>query len=86
MHSEKSKYTSAVASVYLDMDSGYLSGVSGVLGLDSGDGGGGKILTWGVHIGRYSMEVPGKGEKLIRHMFCFQCHLCLQLLFFSLTR
>ena len=24
------------ASVYLDMDSGYLSGVSGVLGLDSG--------------------------------------------------
>ena len=31
-----SKYTSAVASVYLDMDSGYLSGVSGVLGLDSG--------------------------------------------------
>ena len=36
LHSEESKYTSAIASVYLDMDSGYLSGVSGVLGLDSG--------------------------------------------------
>ena len=36
LHSEESKYTSAIASVYLDMDSGYLSGVSGVLGSDSG--------------------------------------------------
>ena len=34
--SSMSKYTSAIALVYLDMDSGYLSGVSGVLGLDSG--------------------------------------------------
>ena len=31
-----SKYTSAIASVYLNMDSVYLSGVSGVLGVDSG--------------------------------------------------
>ena len=31
-----SKYTKAIAKVYVDMDEGYLSGVSGVLGLDSG--------------------------------------------------
>ena len=34
--SSMSKYTSAIASVYLNMDSIYLSGVSGVLGVDSG--------------------------------------------------
>ena len=31
-----SKYTKAIAEVYLDMDEGYLSGVNGVLGVDSG--------------------------------------------------
>ena len=31
-----SKYTKAIAEVYFDMDVGYLSGVSGVLGVDSG--------------------------------------------------
>ena len=38
-----------------------------------------KILTWGVHIDLYSMEVRGKGEKLIRHqthVFSY-FHLCL---------
>ena len=34
--SSMSKYTSAIASVYLNMDSVYLSGVSGVLGVDPG--------------------------------------------------
>ena len=31
-----SKYTKAIAEVYFDMDVGYLSGVSGILGVDSG--------------------------------------------------
>ena len=38
-----------------------------------------KILTWGVHIDLYSMEVRGKGKKLIRHqthVFSY-FHLCL---------